>query len=59
MPSKPNASDQSSMKPDLPGKLPVTPRPDPCNPVANPSQAGCTDQPSQPPKPRQPNQRRS
>jgi hypothetical protein len=57
MPTKPNASDRSSMKPDLPGEPPVTPKQNPCNPVANPSRAGCPDQQSQPPKPRQPNQR--
>jgi hypothetical protein len=56
MPNKPNTSDRSSMKPDLPGRPPVTPMPSPCNPVANPSLADCPDQRSQPrktPNPRQ------
>jgi hypothetical protein len=57
MATKPDASDRPLMKPDLPGKPPVTPMPDPCNPVANPSQAGCPDQQPQPDKTRQPNRR--
>ena len=56
MPNKPNASDRVSIKPDLPGKPPVTPMPSPCNPVANPSQAGCPDQQAQPSKPPKPYQ---
>ena len=50
MPSKPDVSNRPSMKPDLPGKPPVTPMPDPCNPVANPSLADCPDQRPQPPR---------
>jgi hypothetical protein len=37
VPRKPNVPDRRLSKPDLPGKLPVTPMPSPCNPVANPS----------------------